>query len=109
VELLDCQVGVLANEQRSGALPVAQVSEARTSRSSERVPAGTPNGDVGARGGWLPSLTLGFNRPEAGIQNRNSTTQIREDNRMTTDHDDAQKHPCYPAFAFKDNATCVSA
>ncbi len=32
--------------------------ERRTSRSSERAPAGTPSGDAGAPGGWLPSLTL---------------------------------------------------
>ncbi len=30
----------------------------RTSRSSERAPAGTPSGNADAPGGWLPSLTL---------------------------------------------------
>ncbi len=29
-------------------------------RSSERAPAGTPSGDAGALGGWLPSLTFAF-------------------------------------------------
>jgi hypothetical protein len=32
-------------------------------RSSERAPAGTPSGDVGAPGGWLPSLTFAFGPP----------------------------------------------
>ena len=32
----------------------------RTRRCSERAPAGTPSGDAGAPGGWLPSLTLSF-------------------------------------------------
>jgi hypothetical protein len=51
--------------------------------SIERAPAGTPGGDADVAGGWLPSLTLAFDNPEAGIQYKKITIQIRQDNRMT--------------------------
>ena len=42
----------------------------RTRRSSEREPAGTPSGDADVAGGWLPSLTLAFDNPEANYARR---------------------------------------
>ncbi len=72
-----------------------------TRRSSEGQPPGTPSGDADAAGGWLPLLTFTFDNPETGIQDRNSTTRIRQDNRMTTYQEEAQNHPVHPAILSK--------
>ena len=42
----------------------------RTRRSNERAPASTPIGDADVAGGWLPSLTLAFDNPEANYARR---------------------------------------